>query len=65
MAIPKTLKQIDATKAEALIKKHLANGTGQWEYPDEVGDFVYKDGRGYWLIRKDFMGDYETGKVSM
>lgn len=65
MAIPKTLKKLDAAKAEMLIKKHMMNGTGQWEYPDEVGDFVYKEGTGYILIRRNFVGEYETGKVAM
>jgi len=63
MAIPKTLKEIDAKKALALIKKHTEAGTGYYEY-GPGSDFVYKNGRGYWLIRDSF-GTYETGKVSM
>jgi len=64
MAIPKTLRKIDVNKAETLIRKHTLAGTGAYEYPGECGDFVYQDGRGYWLIRNSF-GTYETGKVSM
>lgn len=65
MAIPKTLKRIDADKALKLIDKHTKAGTGQYEYPNNVGDFIYKSGKGYYLIRENFNGNYETGKVSM
>lgn len=65
MAIPKTLKPIDADKALKLIEKHTKDGTGQYEYADNVGDFVYKTANGYYLIRENFNGRYETGKVAM
>lgn len=65
MAIPKTLNRIDSDKAEQLIRKHLRQGTGEWEYEPEVGDFVYKTPSGaMYLIRKSFTGQYETGKVA-
>ena len=62
MAIPYTLKQIDEAKAKKIIEKHTKDGTGQYEYPNEVGDFVYKTGKGWYLIR-EFLGKYETGRV--
>ena len=65
MAIPKTLKPIDADKALKLIENHTKAGTGQYEYADNVGDFIYKTAKGYYLIRENFNGRYETGKVVM
>ena len=64
MATPKSLKPIPADEAQALIKKHLKAGTGHYEYPDNVGDFVYKTKQGVYLIRENFGGRYETGKIS-
>jgi len=64
MAIPKSLRYIDKSRAERLIKKHLEAGTGEYEYPNQTGDFIYKDGTGYHLIR-DCFGHYETGKLSL
>lgn len=64
MATPKSLKPISADEAQALIAKHLKAGTGAYEYPDNVGDFVYKTKQGMYLIRENFGGRYETGKVS-
>lgn len=63
MAIPKTLKPIDVEKALKLIEKHTKAGTGEWEYPNQVGDFVYNTSNGMYLIRECF-GHYETGRVS-
>lgn len=63
MATPKTLRPISADKAQALIKKHTKAGTGAYEYPDNVGDFVYQTKQGMYLIRENFGGRYETGKV--
>ena len=64
MAIPKTLKPIDADKALKIIEKHIQNGTGQYEYANSTGDFIYKTKTGYYLIRNCF-GHFETGKVVM
>lgn len=64
MATPKSLKPIPADKAQALIEKHLKAGTGFYEYPDNVGDFVYQTKQGVYLIRENFGGRYETVKVS-
>lgn len=72
MAIPKSLKPIPNEKALQLIKKHLKAGTGEYEsYPD-LGDFIYKTGKGYYLLRKNFSGTltygnntYEKGKVCL
>lgn len=63
MATPKTLRPISADKAQALIEKHTKAGTGAYEYPDNVGDFVYQTKQGMYLIRENFGGRYETGKV--
>lgn len=62
MAIPKTLKPIDSVEAERLIKKHTILGTGYYEY--EHGDFIYETDKGVYLIRKNYCGKYETGKVA-
>lgn len=64
MATPKSLKPISADKAQALIEKHLKAGTGFYEYPDNLGDFVYQTKQGVYLIRENFGGRYETGKIS-
>lgn len=62
MATPKTLKRIDADKAQALINKHLKLGTGYYE-SGEYSDFIYKKGNKEYLIR-EFLGRYETGPVA-
>ena len=66
MAIPKTLHPIDKEKAERAIAKHLADGTGDWEYEPGRSDFVYNlpSGR-YMMIRPGWNGTYEGGRVSM
>jgi len=63
--IPKSLKPMPKEKAERLIKQHLKDGTGEWKYSEGVGDFSYKTKRGYYMIRKDFTGEYEGGKVCL
>lgn len=63
--IPRSLKRIPNITAERLIKRHTKAGTGQWEYPDKVGDFVYHTGKGYYMIRKNFNNTYEKGKVCL
>lgn len=66
MAIPKTLRPIDKSKAERLITKNLEAGTGEWEYSPGVGDFIYKVPSGrYMMIRKGWGDSYEGGQVSM
>lgn len=64
MAIPKSLKPISREKALKLIEKHTKAGTGSYEYSGNVGDFVYKSGKGMYLLREQFSGDFETGKVA-
>lgn len=65
MAVPKSLKRITPEKAQAQIKRHLSKGTGEYEYPNNTGDFIYRTDKGhYWLIR-EFMGQFETGKCSL
>lgn len=63
MAIPKTLKRIDEAKALKIISKHLKAGTGEYEYSDNQGDFIYKQSGKMYLIR-EFLGRYETGQVA-
>ena len=67
MAIPKTLKEIDAEKAQGLINKHAAAGTGEWEGAPFCSDFVYESGGKYKLLRPPCWqgGKWETGAVSM
>lgn len=67
MAIPKTLKEISAEKAQALIDKHTRAGTGEWESSPNHSDFVYKSGNGYKLLRPPCWagGQWETGVVSL
>lgn len=67
MAIPKTLKGIDANKAKSLVEKHLKAGTGKWESSPMYSDFVYKCGSGYKLLRPPLHPTcpWETGTVSM
>lgn len=67
MAIPKTLRRIDAAKAERLIALHLAKGDGEWEGGVGVSDFVYGGLRNMTLIRPPCWGggDWETGRVSL
>lgn len=67
MAIPKTLKDIDTTKARKLIVQHTNAGTGHWEGSPYYSDFVYQSGKGFKLIRPygGSLGRYETGAVSM
>ena len=65
MAIPKSLKPIPNEKALQLIKKHLKAGTGKYEFYPDLGDFIYKTGKGYYLLRKNFNNTYEKGKVCL
>lgn len=64
MAIPKSLKAIDATVAMATIEKFTKNGQGYWDGPVDYGDFIYPKGGKLYLIRPNFGGRYETGVVS-
>lgn len=64
MAIPKTLKPLDAQKALKLIEKHTKAGTGAYERFGGFGDFIYEKGNSCYLIRQNFDGSFETGKVS-
>jgi len=41
MAIPKSLKVIDEKKASRILAKHLAAGTGEYEY-GYGSDFIYE-----------------------
>ena len=61
MAIPKSLKTIETSKALSILNKHAKDG----EY-DSSGDFVYLTKRGMYMIRHSPWSDtYETGKVAM
>ena len=62
MATPKSLKRITPEKAKALIKKHLSKGTGAYEYPNDLGDFIYRTDKGHYYLIREFMGQFETGK---
>ena len=65
-AIPRTLKDIDATKAKNIIAKALKAGTGEWEGQPELSDFVYQTASGkYMLLRKSWGDHWETGRVSL
>lgn len=60
MAIPKSLKTLETSKALSILKRHAKDG----EY-DSNGDFVYLTKRGMYMIRKSPWCDvYETGKVA-
>lgn len=60
MAIPKSLKTIETSKALSILNKHAKDG----EY-DSNGDFVYLTKRGMYMIRHYPWNDtYETGKVA-
>ena len=63
MAIPYALKPIDSKKAKRTIAKHLKDGTGEYEYPGNVGDFIYSIPSGKEYLIREFMGKYETGRV--
>lgn len=65
MAIPKSLKLIPNDIARQIIKRHLKAGTGEYEYPPDLGDFIYNTKKGYYLIRKNFNNTYEKGKVCL
>ena len=66
MAIPKTLKNIDESKANKIIESRLKDGTGEWDGSPMYSDFIYKRGKAYWLIRPPcYGGSWETGPVSM
>jgi len=66
MAVPKKLTKINYDEAMKIIHKHITQGTGQWEIAPHVGDFVYKSGSKYKLIRPGFtIESWETGTVSM
>jgi len=67
MAIPKTLKDIPADKARALIAKHEKAGTGEWEGSPGYSDFVYGKFPKLTLLRPPCcgVGPWETGRVSM
>jgi hypothetical protein len=64
MAIPKSLKTITNKQAEAILKKYKDLPDSDWEC-EPYGDFTYKNGSGYWLIRKNCLGQWEKGKVCM
>ena len=66
--IPKSLKSIDAAKAEQIVAKHLKDATGHYDYHYGTGDnesyeFIYYKGNRPYMIRK-MWGHYETGPVA-
>ena len=67
MAIPKRLTAIAKDKAEALVERHLALGTGRWEGAPMLSDFVYGKDYKLTLLRPPCgsWGNWETGPVSL
>ena len=65
MATPKSLKRITPEKAKALINKHISKGTGAYEYPNDLGDFIYRTDKGHYYLIREFLGQFETGKCSL
>ena len=45
MAIPKTLKNIDESKAKKIIESRIKDGTGEWDGSPMYSDFMYTRGK--------------------